>query len=208
MRSPYRRKGRLFSPHIWQRYPIIFIMGLFTCALTLRSFWRPKAQRILSIPISEKSSKTTSVPLLTITIEEIQKLMAEGELTSVELIEQCLGQIRRHDDYLRAIIQVAPTARDQALRLDKERSKGHIRGPLHGIPVLVKVCFVIIYQVCQAEANDRQDNIATDKSLGMNTTAGSFALMESIPQGNAPIVQAVCLGTLHAAKSLTCVEVD
>jgi amidase len=48
-----------------------------------------------------------------------------------------------------------------AKELDNERNDGRIRGPLHGIPVLVK------------------DNMATDLELGMNTSAGNFALRKS-----------------------------
>ncbi|KAF7893075.1 uncharacterized protein EAF02_000613 [Botrytis sinoallii] len=59
---------------------------------------------------------------------------------------------------------------DIAKFFDDERAAGHIRGPLHGIPVTVK------------------DNICTDVSLGMDTTCGSYALVGSVPQHNAPIV--------------------
>lgn len=61
---------------------------------------------------------------------------------------------------LRAVIQTAPVnlVLDIASGLDRERSEGRNRGPLHGIPILVK------------------DSIATDDSLGMDTSAGNFAL--------------------------------
>ena len=48
-------------------------------------------------------------------------------------------QIALHDEYLKAILIVSPMALLQAAALDKERMQGHVRGPLHGIPILVKV---------------------------------------------------------------------
>ena len=54
--------------------------------------------------------------------------------------------------------------------LDEERSRGMVRGPLHGIPIIVK------------------DNVATAVELGMNTTAGSFALLGSAVPRDAHIV--------------------
>jgi amidase len=60
---------------------------------------------------------------------------------------------------LRSIIEIAPTAKDIAARLDSERANGTIRSVLHGVPIVVK------------------DNFNTDMELGMNTTAGSYALL-------------------------------
>jgi amidase len=62
--------------------------------------------------------------------------------------------------HLRAVLEIAPyeSLIAQARECDADRRKGKSRGRLHGVPILVK------------------DNIATDASLGMNTTAGSFVL--------------------------------
>ena len=57
----------------------------------------------------------------------------------MELCQVYIDQIRQHDHYLKAILAVAPTALSQAAALDKERRQGHVRGPLHGIPILMKV---------------------------------------------------------------------
>jgi amidase len=64
---------------------------------------------------------------------------------------------------LRAVIQIAPYDDVLAIAagLDIERENGKLRGPLHGIPILLK------------------DNIATDPILGMDTSAGNFALRGS-----------------------------
>ena len=74
----------------------------------------------------------------------------------------------RLNGFLHAVIEVNPDARSIAQQLDRERRRGHVRGPLHGIPVLVK------------------DNIATADA--MQTTAGSLALVGSRVPADAPIV--------------------
>ena len=83
--------------------------------------------------------------------------MASGALSSVELTEAYLDRIGRLDPLLHAVIETNPDALEIAARRDAERRAGRSRGPLHGIPVLVK------------------DNIATND--GMETTAGSLALV-------------------------------
>ena len=76
---------------------------------------------------------------LTATASQLQDLLSSGKLTSVELCQAYFDQIAQHDHYLKAILSVSPTALSQAAALDEERMQGHIRGPLHGIPILVKV---------------------------------------------------------------------
>lgn len=85
--------------------------------------------------------------------------MASGERTSVEITQLYLDRISaldRNGPRLRSIIETNPDALDIARSLDQERAQGTIRGPLHGIPIIVK------------------DNI--DTADGMSTTAGSYAL--------------------------------
>lgn len=94
------------------------------------------------------------------TIPELQALMHSGALTSRELTRGYLQRIAQFNPLLRAVIETNPRAEAIAARLDNERRQGRrLRGPLHGIPVLVK------------------DNIATDDQ--MQTTAGSLALVNS-----------------------------
>ncbi|KAJ4857834.1 amidase domain-containing protein [Trichoderma breve] len=114
-----------------------------------------------------------SIDLLTATAEDLQQLLTAGELTSVELVDRCFAQIDRHDDCLKAVLQKNPQARTVAAALDLERKNGHLRGPLHGIPILIK------------------DNIATHPSLGMNTTGGSLALLTSRPSKSAEIIERI-----------------
>jgi amidase len=102
-------------------------------------------------------------------IPELQAAMASGELTSRELVRGYLERIETFNGLLHSVIETNPDAVSIAERLDRERQRGHLRGPLHGIPVLVK------------------DNIATADR--METTAGSLALLGSSVPADAVIVQ-------------------
>lgn len=77
--------------------------------------------------------------LLTATAWDLQGQLTTGRLTSVELVKQCLEQIKKHDEYLHAVLATSPVALVEAEKLDRERRQGELRGPLHGIPILVKV---------------------------------------------------------------------
>lgn len=101
-------------------------------------------------------------------IPELQSLMASGRLTSRELTVGYLESIASLNPLLGAVIETNPRAVEIASHRDRQRRSGHLRGPLHGIPVLVK------------------DNIATGDR--MQTTAGSLALVNSRVPGDAPIV--------------------
>ena len=103
------------------------------------------------------------------TIPQLQELMASGQLTSKELVRGYLRRINRLNALLHSVIETNPDAIEIAERLDNQRRRGHVRGPLHGIPILVK------------------DNIATDDR--METTAGSLALVGSRVPADAPIVR-------------------
>jgi amidase len=107
-------------------------------------------------------------PWLEASIPELQTLMASGRLTSRELTLGYLQEIAALNPLLGAVIETNPDALGIASRLDRQRRSGHLRGPLHGIPVLVK------------------DNIATDDR--MQTTAGSLALVGSRVPADAAIV--------------------
>ncbi len=91
-------------------------------------------------------------------ITDLQAALASGEVTSRHLVEGYLARIRAYDQAgprLNAIVAVNPKALEQADALDKERARKKLRGPLHGIPVVVK------------------DNYET---LDMPTSAGTLAL--------------------------------
>jgi amidase len=120
------------------------------------------------------------------TIPQLQAAMASGALTSVQLTTDYLNQIATFNPLLHAVIETNPDALAIAKKLDTERHSGHLRGPLHGIPILVK------------------DNLATaDK---MQTTAGSFALLGSIVPADSVVVSrlraagAVILGKANLSE--------
>ncbi|MFL5481690.1 MAG: amidase [Gemmatimonadaceae bacterium] len=98
------------------------------------------------------------------TLDDLQKWMASGRMTSRSITQLYLNRIAaldRKGPSLHHVIEVNPDALSIAASLDRERKAGHVRGPLHGIPVLVK------------------DNV--DTADRMTTTAGSLALAGSIP---------------------------
>jgi amidase len=104
-------------------------------------------------------------------LQELQAAMQSGATTSESLVATYLERIEKFDRSgpgLNAVIEVNPDAHALAARCDRERSEGHVRSPLHGIPVLLK------------------DNIATADR--MQTTAGSLALLDAGAPRDAGIV--------------------
>ena len=88
---------------------------------------------------------TTRVPpdLLTATVADLRQLLTSGLIRSVDLVKLYSDQIDRHDRKgmeLNAVISTAPKefVVREADRLDQERAEGKVRGPLHGIPVIIK----------------------------------------------------------------------
>jgi amidase len=124
-----------------------------------------------------------------LTIAELQDAMASGRYTSRQLVELYLRrieQIDRNGPELRSILETNPDALEIADRLDAERRDGRVRGPLHGIPIVVK------------------DNI--DTADRMMTTAGSLALEGWIAPQDAFVVErlreagAVILGKTNLSE--------
>ena len=73
-----------------------------------------------------------------ISVDEIQHLYSSYAFTSSDYTRFCLNRIQAVDPYLEAVIETNPDALTIAKDLDGERKRGKSRGPLHGIPVLVK----------------------------------------------------------------------
>ena len=74
-------------------------------------------------------------------IPELQAALESGAATSVDLVDAYIARIAAYDPAgptLNAIVRPHPEAREQARRLDAERASGRVRGPLHGIPILLK----------------------------------------------------------------------
>ena len=102
------------------------------------------------------------------TLEDLQARMARGEESARSLTERYLARIGLVDPRVRSVLETNPDALARAIELDQERKAGKTRGPLHGIPVLIK------------------DNIATADR--MHTTAGSLALMDATVPADAFLV--------------------
>ena len=106
------------------------------------------------------------------TVTQFRQAMDSGELSAVSLAQAYLERIEQMDKSgpaVNAVLELNPDALQIAAELDAERAAGKIRGPLHGIPVLIK------------------GNI--DTADRMTTTAGSLALEGTIPSVDAPIVK-------------------
>jgi amidase len=108
--------------------------------------------------------------LVEATIAALQAKLRSGQLTSKKLVEMYLERIKHIDSKTRSVVEINPDALAIAEQMDRERKTRKARGPLHGIPVLIK------------------DNIDTaDKML---TTAGSLALVDApAPKQDAFVVQ-------------------
>src|SRR3954465_10341426 len=71
-------------------------------------------------------------------IPEMQAAMKAGRTTSHAIVQQYLTRIGTYEDQLHAAITVNPKALEEADQRDRERAQGHLRGPLHGIPIALK----------------------------------------------------------------------
>jgi Asp-tRNA(Asn)/Glu-tRNA(Gln) amidotransferase A subunit family amidase len=101
------------------------------------------------------------------TIRELQDAMTGGQLTSAQLVQFYLDRIAAYDQAgprVNAVLAINPNAAADAGALDSERKRGRTRGPLHGIPILLK------------------DNFDTKD---MPTTGGCLALMNNRPRDDA-----------------------
>ncbi|HJW37575.1 MAG TPA: amidase family protein [Candidatus Udaeobacter sp.] len=123
----------------------------------------------LSSLLRQSASAAGDFDFIEATIPQLQAAMASGQLSSKDLVKGYIRRIGSLNSLLNSVIETNPNAVSIAQQLDNERRRGHVRGPLHGIPILVK------------------DNIATDDN--MQTTAGSFALVNSHVPADAIIIQ-------------------
>ena len=139
----------------------------------------------LALLICSQAIGATQHPLYEITAQQALQQMQAKHLTSVELTQYYLAQIEKNNvkgAQIRAIIDINRDAIKLATRLDAERKAGKIRGPLHGLPVVLKA------------------NIAT--ADGMPTTAGALALKGFLTGKDAVLVQQLrAAGAVILAKS-------
>ncbi len=158
-----------------------------TAAITSAIALRP------STALANATSSSPSVPpafeLDELTIDELQQGMASGKFTARSLVRKYLDRIDDVDKRgptINSVIEINPDAASIAESLDRERKEKGPRGPLHGIPILIK------------------DNI--DTADRMKTTAGSLALVDSRPQQDAFVARrlreagAVILGKTNLSE--------
>jgi amidase len=169
-----------------------FIRNSSLASLSLTSLWltscesKPTANTQITTQTPDSDS---AFPLEEINISDLQQQMKDGKYTSETITRLYLDRIDAIDKNgpaLRSVIEVNPDALSIAKTMDEERKNGKIRGPLHGIPILIK------------------DNI--DSADKMETTAGSIALAGNRASKDAFIVSklreagAVLLGKTNLSE--------
>jgi len=126
----------------------------------------------------QKSEPEAPFELEEFTVNQLQSAMSDGTYSARQIAEMYLARIEEVDrDGLNSVIEVNPEALAIADQLDQERADGNVRGPLHGIPIMIK------------------DNIDTGDS--MMTTAGSLAL-----EGSKAAQDAFIVGKLRDAGAV------
>lgn len=133
----------------------------------LTSVPEPRAEAAGSGSGAGDAADLRGVDLDTVTIPRLQARMADGSLTASELTAAYLGRIKKVDPKVNAVLRTGPSALRQAAASDARHRNGRVRGPLDGIPVLLK------------------DNVNT---RDMPTTAGSTALAGAPPKTDAALV--------------------
>ena len=142
--------------------------GAMTCAVTIAE---PRVNLAIE---NEQVSNAAPKPfeLDELTINDLQQGLRTGKYSSRSLVRKYLeriAEIDRDGPRLNSVIEINPDAEEITETLDRERKENRIRGPLHGIPILIK------------------DNI--DTADRMLTTAGSLALVNSRPSDDAYVVK-------------------
>jgi amidase len=155
------------------RFPLLFALVVI-CLITCKS------------PVNKTAGKTTdSAWIEELTITQLQKGYKDGKYTIHQVVQTYLDRINALDKNgprLNAVIQVNPDALLIADELDRELASGKGRGPLHGVPVILK------------------DNIDTHDK--MHNTAGATALRNSFPKSDSYIAKKLReAGAIIIAKS-------
>lgn len=118
---------------------------------------------------SSSPQRDPAQALVETSVADVQGFIARREVTVSGLIEAAEARVAQYDEQYGAMIEMNPDAREIARQLDDELANGRSRGPLHGVPIVLK------------------DIIATGDS--MKTTSGSLALAETPVVEDAKIVQ-------------------
>ena len=127
---------------------------------------------LIALPIGAAlAQKQSAFDVTEATIPALQRALSDGRLTSAALVDDYLARIAAYDHAgpaINSMIRLNPRAHAEAVALDAERKAGHVRGALHGIPIILK------------------DNYDTKDMI---TTAGSLALATHQPQSDAFVVR-------------------
>ncbi len=138
----------------------------------------------LGSALAVRLSAQSGAPKFTVvenSIAAMRAAMEKKQITSRELVTQYLTRIAMYEDKLHAAITVNPKALEEADVRDRERAQGHVRGPLHGIPVAVK------------------DNVHT---TFMPTTGGALAFDGFVPPYDATLIRnLIDAGAIIIAKT-------
>jgi amidase len=167
----------------------LFLKNSLTASAAAAVYPALASAREIELPREAPAPEVKAFELDEITISELQDGMKSGRFTARSLVEKYSARIDavdKHGPVLNAVIEMNPDALAIADALDQERKAKGPRGPLHGIPMLIK------------------DNIDTaDK---MMTTAGSLALVGSKPPKDSMVAQklraagAVILGKTNLSE--------
>ncbi|KAJ4339819.1 hypothetical protein N0V87_003019 [Didymella glomerata] len=111
----------------------------------------------LTCVVAQYSNASVPPELLDATADELIAGLEAGQFTSLDLVQVYVKRILEVNSTLHMVTEINPDAWSIAIKLDEERACGNVRGPLHGLPILIK------------------NNIATADE--MNNTAGSFSLL-------------------------------
>jgi Asp-tRNA(Asn)/Glu-tRNA(Gln) amidotransferase A subunit family amidase len=161
----------------------ILATSIVALGLSAGAFLVP-AQSMASPHVTRSS---LSQDVVTMGVDELRQMLQRRQVTSVQLVQEYLRRINAYENAygnqpgINAIITVNPNVLAEAAKLDAERRRGNVRGPLHGIPILVK------------------DNYDTGD---MPTTAGSLALAGTRPPDDATQVAKLrAAGAIIVAKT-------
>ena len=121
----------------------------------------------------------TTMDLMDATISEMQSAMEKGGLTSERLTQMYIDRIEAYDKTLdlNSILWINPEALEEARELDREREEGNVRGPLHGIPVVVKANIDVQGMATTAGARILEDMIAPEDSFVVSRLKAAGAVI-------------------------------
>ena len=169
------------SPRIVDRptsIPVKQIRFVVACVVAVSSVVAPHR---LVAQTRAASPRTGAFTVVEASIDDMRKALEQKRTTSHEIVQQYLVRIATYDPLLNAIITVNPRALAIADSLDRERARGRILGPLHGIPIALK------------------DNINT---TAMRTTGGALAFRDLVPPYDATLAKNLeAAGAIIIAKT-------